>query len=128
MTPPKTLDWLAVEAVCQGHRMPLRMWEEKRAVVRFYAPRIVALDDLRYRGRAVHDLPPGVMTAGDVAMLMDTSTRSVQRIRASLRPAVKSVCPRCSQPVWLCDDGSVDVHPTRWNDTCDYGGVAAVAS
>ena len=123
MTPKTALDWLSVQLACEGKPMKLRYPDEKRAVVRFYDNRM-----LKYGDNPV-DLPPGMLTAADVARLIGTTPRSVQRIRSELRPARKRRCPSCSEPMWRCDDGSVEPHPDRWNETCHYyGAVEAMAS
>lgn len=123
MTPRKPLDWLAVQLACDGHRMPLRFPDERRAVVRFYEHRMLNVGDNQV------DLAPGVVTARDVARLIGTTARSVQRIRGNMPRAVKRTCPQCGEPMWRCDDGTVELHPNRWNETCQYvGSVAAVAS
>lgn len=117
------LDWLAVQLATEGKRTVLRYPEERRAVVRFYTRRMLNFGDNPV------DLPPGIITAHEVAAMIGTTARSVQRIRGELPPAVKQRCPRCSEPMWRREDGSVEPHPDRWNQTCQYfGDVAAMAS
>lgn len=117
------IDWLAVEMVCSGQPMALRYAEERRAVVRHFNDRMLDLPP----GKG--ELPSGVLTATDVAALMGLDPRSVTRIRTKLRPAVRRRCPECREPMWVCDDGTVELHADRFNETCRYTyDVGAMAS
>lgn len=117
------IDWLAVEMVCGGQRLRLRYPEERRAVVRHFDHRLLNLNQ-----NAV-DIAPGVLTAAQVGELMGADPRSVVRIRKSLPPAVRRRCPDCGEPMWVCDDGTVEPHPTRFNETCRYTyDIGAMAS
>ena len=119
----KQLDWLAVEMVCSGKRMKLTQWQERYAVVRALDHRMLVPED------DTMNVPPGVLSASNVADLMQTTARSVARLRASLPPATKMRCPDCREPMWLRDDGTVEPHPNRWNDTCGFQyDTAALAS
>lgn len=110
--------------VCEGTPMKLLNPAERLAVVRHYDRRM-----LRSTDNAV-DVPPGMLTAGDVAKLMGgMHIGSVQRIRSDMPPAVKRRCPECGEPMWRRNDGTVEFHANRWNDTCPYeGAMAAMAS
>lgn len=120
---PKQIDWLAVEMVCGGQRMKLRFPEERRAVVRYFDSRMLN------NGDNPVDLPPGIVTASYVASLICIDARSIVRIRNSLRAAVRRRCPQCAEPMWVCDDATVELHANRWNETCGYTyDVGAMAS
>lgn len=117
------IDWLAVEMVCGGKALKLRL-PERRAVVRALDHRMLVPGDDNM------NVPPGMLSAPAVAALMKTTTRSVARLRAALQPATKMRCPHCREQMWVCDNGTVEPHPNRWNETCDYTvyDMAAMAS
>lgn len=117
------IDWLGVEMVCQGESLKLRYPDEKRAVIRRLAHRMLDPGD-----DAIH-LPPGKISASEVARRLCTTERSVMRMRKELPPATRKPCPDCGQSMWVLADGSVERHSTALYQTCGSRvDLAAVAS
>jgi hypothetical protein len=119
------IDWLSVEMICQGESLKLKYADEKRAVVRRLNEKL-----LDHSESAVY-VPPGKISATEVARRMHTTERSVIRYRNELPPAVKQRCPDCGEPMWVLADGTVEPHSTALYQTCgseepiDFSAVAS---
>lgn len=102
------IDWYAVNTVC-NERIPMRHLRpaEKRMVVRRLAEKMTT--------RTVTS--EGRLTADDVAQLLGTTTRSVERFKTQLRHADKRICPVCREPMWVVN-GEVEPHPDRLMREC----------
>ena len=110
------VDWLAVEMVCQGSVLALRT-NEKRMVVRRLADRLLTNDD-----PVGSSVPPGKLTAQQVADRLRTTERSVQRYQAELPAAHPRECPVCLQQMFVLTTGIVEQHPDRLYEPCPMSG------
>jgi len=109
------IDWLAVEAVIQGHTANLNS-AERRLVVRRLADRLTVDGDLQ-------NLPPGRLTATMLAARMGVGSSAVQAIVKRLPPATRRRCPECRGPMWVLEDGTVEEHGDGFLARCAMSGV-----
>lgn len=107
------IDWLAVHHVCTGQRMGQLTNDEKKAIVRRLAPRMLQADEWYCDGNKVN--------VWEVARRLNTTERTVQRIKASLPPADEDVCPVCQEQIWVVD-GVVEEHPDTLITECPMSG------
>jgi len=105
------IDWLAVQMVCEGTRLPLSA-AEKRMVIRRVEHRMLTATD------NTTDISPGKIRARDLAELLDTSQRNVERVAADLPDADRRRCPVCKGWMWVLPTGVVEEHGDGFHDTC----------
>jgi uncharacterized protein YlxP (DUF503 family) len=116
----RRIDWRAVQWVIEGARMELSL-EEKRAVIRRIGDRLMNSGDSPW------ETAVGKVNVDDLAHRMNTTPRSVARMKASLPKAHKRRCPVCRQFMWVHDaDGTVELHPRPTGDQCYYRGPGLV--
>lgn len=107
------IDWLAVDMVCNGTPLALTK-PERMAVMRRLDPRILSHDDeWECEGKQLN--------MWEVARRLQTTERSVQRMRAALPTATKSRCPVCGETMWV-SDGVVEAHPDCLFTECPMSG------
>lgn len=107
-----TIDWLAVDFVCQGASLALKP-DEKRAVVRQLSPRMLRPDEDFWSPATAAKI-----SARTVAERLRIDPRSVQRIRDELPPATKGRCPHCREQVWVLENGAIEPHANQYYDDC----------
>ena len=113
--PAHPIDWRAVQWVCQGEKLKLSVGE-KQMVVRRMSERLLGSRE------SVWATAVGKVTLDDLAERMHTTSRSVMRMRDSLKPATRRRCLICRQDMWVLDDGTVEAHPTSMFDQCCLSG------
>jgi len=109
------IDWLLVDNVCRGirYQFPLKP-DEKRMVVRRLADKLLSHND--------DGVPPGKMSAHELAERLGVTGRSIERYKAALPPARKQTCPVCREPMWVLDNGVVEPHGDRIFQECVMSG------
>jgi hypothetical protein len=117
----RAIDWRAVEFVLSGAKLKLT-GAEKRMVIRRVAHRM--LDNTNRRDHYHSPATAALITTDQMAELMMTTGRSVQRIKDELRPADKRTCPVCGEPMWVYSNGFVEAHPDRLSEECELSGTA----
>jgi hypothetical protein len=102
------IDWLAVSMVCEGTPLKLTMMERRMAMRR-----------LSERMLTRHDGPysAGKLSGEEVARRLQLDQRSVVRLNTNLRPATKTQCAVCREPMWVVN-GVVEPHPDRLLNEC----------
>lgn len=108
------IDWTAVhmvvaEGVVMSHLKPA----EKRMVIRRLADKMLKPGEPWFGS--------GKLRSSEVARRLDTTIRSVERMKTDLPPGVKQTCPVCRQPMWVVC-GEVEAHPTRLDEQCPMSG------
>ena len=115
MTTTERIDWLAIEWVCYGKRLPLTS-EEQRIVVRQMS------DKLLSNGELAQYLPPGKVLLRTLAERLGVSVRHIERLRHDMVPATKRRCPTCKGDAWVTESGLVEDHADGFYDLCAQSG------
>jgi hypothetical protein len=105
------IDWLAVDMVCQGTPLALNP-SEKKMVIRRLSHRMLSQGDWYWSQTTASKL-----TAAQVAERLQTTERSVQRMRDELPDGERQVCPVCRQDMWVVE-GRVEAHPDSLFEQC----------
>ena len=106
------IDWLRVDMVCNGTALQLSR-EEREMAVRRLSERMLEPGEWLCTGNKINGF--------EVARRLNTTERTVLRIKAALPPADKDVCPVCREPMWVVD-GVVEAHPDRLLTECPMSG------
>lgn len=114
------IDWRAVGFAVSGVRMKLDTAAEKRMAVRMLTARMVSPDV------ATQHITSGMLTAAEVARLIGTSPRNVERIQQSLPAATAARCEHCGMRMWVIDATRViEEHPNQFGTRCQKSGEPA---
>ena len=100
------IDWLRVDMVCNG--TPLKLTPaEKRMAIRRLADKMSATSSMYATG----------LSSEEVARRLQTTPRSVERLKRELIPAERRICPVCREPMWVIGS-EVEAHPDRLFGEC----------
>lgn len=111
------IDWRAVGFAVSGVRMKLDTAAEKRMAVRMLTTRMVGPDV------ATQHITSGMLTAAEVARLIGTSPRNVERIQQSLPAATAATCDHCGMHMWVIDATRViEEHSNQFGTRCQKSG------